>query len=136
MSQASIRKAIEKRLALITPAIVTAFENADFKPPEDDVTPYQRVFLVPARPNNPTTGGTFVQENGFYQVTLKYPLGAGSADAQARAKAVRDWFPRGTQLTEDGITTTISNTPQELGGVVEGDRWSVAVRIPYFANIS
>ena len=56
MSVVAIRAALEARLNAMTPTLDTAWENTTFVPKEG--TPYQRVYLLPAIPENPTSGNT------------------------------------------------------------------------------
>lgn len=134
MSQIAIRRAIEARLNGMTPAHATAWENANFKPTPG--MPYQRAEMIPGIPEHASNMNTFTRELGFYQVTLMYPLSAGSQPAEARFEAIKARFPKGLQITQDGVTVTISGTPYRQQGTPDGDRWSVPVRIPYYANIS
>jgi hypothetical protein len=133
MSDLSIRQALEARLDAMAPPLATAYENSDFTPVGG--TPYQRVHLMPAEPDNPTMD-SFRRLQGFFQVTLFYPQSAGSADVMARAEAVRAQFPHKLSLVKDGVTVQIDGTPYIMAGFADGDRWAVPVRIPYFANLS
>lgn len=133
MSQVAIRRAIEARLHTMSPAHATAWENASFQPVPG--TPYQKAEMVPGIPENPTKD-SFTRELGFYQVTLFYPLDKGTNPAEARFELIKARFPKGLQIIQDGVTVTISGTPYRLPALRDGDRWSVPVRIPYYANIS
>lgn len=132
MSLTLIRAALETQLNAMAPAIATAWENAEFAVPAPTV-PYQRVDLMLATPENPETGAGY-RELGYMQVTLKYPLNGGPGAAAARAAAIRATFPKNLALTSGGVVTTISKTPAVSVGVVDGDRWSVPVKIPFHAN--
>lgn len=134
MSQVAIRRAIEQRLyTMDVPAFPTAWENASFKPTPD--TAYQRAEMVPGISENVSNMAAFTRELGFYQVTLMFPLQAGPNPAESRFEAIKARFPKGLQITQDGVTVTISGTPYRQQGSKDGDRWSVPVRIPYYANI-
>lgn len=133
MSDAAIRVAIEVRLAAMSPPLDTAYENAPYSPIAG--TPYQRIELMRAQPENPTYD-TFKRKLGVMQVTLMYPQSAGPRDAEARADAIGAWFPRGLTLASGGVTVTIDGTAYVMAGFQDGDRWAVPVRVPYFANIS
>jgi hypothetical protein len=133
VSDVAIRAALEVRLAAQLPAIDTAYENATYSP--SAATPYQRVELMRAQPENPTYDA-FKRKKGVLQVTLMYPQAAGPGAAEARADALGLWFPRGLTLTSGGIVVVIDGTPYVMAGFQDGDRWSVPVRIPYFSNIS
>lgn len=56
MSIQLIRKALEKRLGALAPALSTAYENSSFTPVNG--TPYQRVNLLPATPADLVMGRT------------------------------------------------------------------------------
>lgn len=133
MSDKLIRAALEVRLAALAPTLATAYENQDFAPTPG--TPYQRVNLMRAQPENPTYDA-FKRKSGLLQVTLMYPLGDGPGAADTRADLLAAWFPRGLSLVSGGITVIVDGTPYVMGGFVDEDRWSVPVRVPYFSNIS
>lgn len=134
MSQIAIRRAIEQRLHTMIPALATAWQNASFKPPAG--VPYQRAELLPAIPDNVSNMTSFYRDQGLYQVTLMYPLDEGPNPAEARGELIKARFPKGLQIVQDGVTVTISGTPYCQIATRDGDRWSVPVRIPYYANIS
>lgn len=133
MSQVAIRSALETRLATLSPAIDTAYENAPFKVPAPS-TPYQRVFLLFADTDNPETGAGY-RELGVMVVQLFYPKLQGSSTAAARAKSIRDLFPRGLSLTSSGVVVTIDKTPSIGSGRVDNDRWFLPVKAPFYANL-
>lgn len=132
MSVVTIRAILETALNGMAPSIATAFENVTFQPPAADV-PYQAVFVLFATPDNPETGSGY-RELGYMQVTLKYPIQAGSGDTAARAIAVRNLFNKNTSFTNSGVVLTISKTPSIGNGVVDEDRWAVPIKIPFHAN--
>lgn len=131
MSIVLIRSALETALAAITPAIALAYENHPYEPVNG--TPYGRVYLLAAEPDNPEMG-TFTQERGFLQVSLAYPLDTGPGAAAAQAEVIRDAFYRGRALTASGVTTTIERTPEISPARIEDDRYVVPVRVRFFAN--
>lgn len=133
MSTAIVRAALETALDGMTPALATAWENELFVPPTAP-TPYQSVALVPGDPQNREYGARYL-EHGFMQVTLKYPRNAGTGNAEARAKLIRDRFYRGSSWTSGTVTVIVSHTPSIHAGFADGDRWCVPVRIRYFAHI-
>lgn len=132
MSMVSIRAALEQRLNAMAPALATAWENTPYTPVAG--TPYQRVFMLPLEPVNPEMG-TGKQESGLFQITLCYPLSAGPAAAAARAELIRTQFPRKLSLTSGGVTVVISNTPEIGPAQFEQDRYTVPVRIKWYANL-
>lgn len=127
MSLAAISQALETRLAAMTPALATAWENVTFTPTAG--TPYQRVNFMPATPNDyGVASGT--QEIGLFQVMLCYPLNTGRAAAAARVQLLRDQFPRNLRLLSgSALVAKIMRTPAAAPGMVDGDRWVVPVTI-------
>lgn len=134
MSIVAVRKALEVRLKALSPALATAWENEAFNPPGAS-TPYQRVSLLPARPDNPEQGGGFYREQGILQISLCYPRGKGTKAAGDRAEALRAHFPRALSLTADGVVVTIENTPAVAPHLIDADRYVVPVSVRWFANI-
>jgi len=133
MSIISIRAAIESKLATISPAISTAYENVPFTPVTG--TAYQAAYLMPATPANPTMGDGYYREQGIFQVTLMYPLQAGPKTAADRAELIRAAFKRGTTLTSGTVSVIIERTPEIGQGRVDGDRWALPVKIRWYAGI-
>lgn len=129
----SIRRGLEARLAAMTPALATAWENKGFTPVAG--VPYQRARILPATPDNASQGSKHYIEVGIFEIALFYPNGSGSADAQARAEAIRSWFKRGTTVTHGGVNTIVTHTPAKAQGITEGDRYVVPVSIRYQADI-
>jgi len=132
MSESAIRAALETRLALLSPAMATAHENAAYTPVAG--TPFQRCYLLRAQPENPVFG-SFHRLTGVFQVSLFYPPNAGAGAAEARAKLLAEHFPRGLSLTASGVTLMIDREPYIMSGQQDIDRWHVPVRINYFSNI-
>jgi len=128
---ASVRKALEVKLAAMSPALATQWENTKYTPTEG--TAYQKVDFLSAEPFNPEIGGS-IQDNGYMQVSLFYPIGTGAALAQARAQAIREFFPKGLNLTADGVNVLITRTPYIAQGASDGNRYAVNVKIRFFAN--
>lgn len=133
MSNVLVRKALEMRLNAMAPSLATAWQNVAFTPTPG--TPYQEVHLLFGAPENPAYGAHY-REIGVFQVSLMYPQGAGPAAADARAKAVRDWFKRGTTVIADGIEVIVQRTPAIADGYQDGDRWRVPISIPFFASVN
>jgi hypothetical protein len=139
MSLVLIRSALEVALAAMSPALATLWENGSYVTAAGTAgspvpgTPYQRVFLLPAEPDNPEMG-RFTRDQGILQVSLAYPLNAGPAAATARAELIRDTFYRGRTFTSGGLSTVIERTPEIAPGRVEEDRWVIPVKIRFYAN--
>lgn len=133
MSTAEIRVALKAQLETLTPPVTTQWENNSFsKPPP--ASPYQKVDILFATPANPVYGSGW-QELGFMQVLLMYPVRDGPEPANLRAEAIRVAFKRGTSLVSGGVVVTVSRTPEIGGGRIDVERWSVPVKIPFYANM-
>jgi len=136
MSAVLVRSALEAALAAMSPALSVAWENAPFTPTVG--TPYAQVHLLLAQPDNPEIGPNangYYTEQGFLQVDLKYPLGAGPATATARAELIRSTFYRGASFTASGVTAHIDRTPEIMPGRVEDDRFVIPIRIRFYSHI-
>lgn len=133
--QSNIRKAFEKRLLLMPEglgAANTAFENVSFTPKA--TKPYQLSRLVPLPVENPTLGDNYHREVGFYQVVLSYPKGTGVGLIAVMADKVKDYFRRGTTLTEGSDKVIIDRTPEITPVYINDTRAEITVRIRYFTN--
>lgn len=128
-----IKKALETRLSTGIPSISTAYEGTNFSPVTD--VPYQRVFLIPRRPDNPTMGDDFYREYGEFQIFLCYPANQGTGSALDRAELIQRHFKRGTVLPESGLNVVIYRTPQIAGTSIIGDRVIVPVLITYYVDV-
>lgn len=145
MSLLAVRRCLEEALAAMESPIATAWENVPFTP--IDGSPYQRVSLLAAEPDNPEMG-RYTQERGFLQINLCYPLGTGPAAALQQAQRIRSAFYRGRTLTttqiddwfeyyspaETTVITTIEKTPEISPALIEDDRYVLPVRVRFFAN--
>lgn len=134
VSISSIRAAMQAHLKL-TPGYLgdanTQWENTLLAPTEGQ--PYQRVNFLFADPINPEMGG-YAIENGFMQITLMYPLTKGAGDAMTYAQSIRDFFNKGLPLTASGANVVINRTPTIAPGAIDGDRYSVPVKIRFYAS--
>ena len=133
MSIVSIRAALETKLNTITPALATVWENIGYTPVAGIA--YQAAYILPADTENPTMGDDFHRELGLFQVSLFYPVQAGTATAAARAELIKTAFKRGTSMVSGTVTVRINRTPSIGQGRVDGDRWHIPVKIQYFADI-
>lgn len=131
MSLVAVRQALETALAGMSPALATAWENVPYTPVNG--TPYQRVYLLAAEPDNPEMG-TMATEKGFLQISLFYPLDTGPAAAMARAELIRATFIRGASFAASGVTTTIERTPEIAPAMIEEDRYHLPVRVRFYAH--
>ena len=134
MSLQIVRKALEKHLATLLPALSIAYENVTFQPVAG--VAYMRVNLLPNTPDNNTQGAAVYWERGLFQVTLAYPAGTGPAAADTQAQALRTHYKRGTSMLETGVTVIVTETPRVSPGFIDGDRFSVPISIPFQAQIN
>ena len=136
MTLLALRQVFENALTAVDSSFPTAWENALFVPVNGIA--YQQVDLLLANPQNPTisnpAANNFFRENGIFQVTLMYPLNVGPKDAYTKAQALRAAFPYGKSFASGTMTVIVQRTPTVSPGRVDGDRWSVPVKIPFFAN--
>lgn len=133
MSNINIRRAFEKRLALMTPALSTQYENVAFTPVAN--VPYQKAFLLPAEPENPTMGDAYRRYVGVFQVTLCYPINTNALAIQTRAEAIANHFKRATSMIEAGQTVLVLRTPTISAAFVTDDRYNVVVSIFYQSEL-
>ncbi len=127
MSIALIQAALEQRLATLSPALATAYENATFTPVTG--TPYQRITMLVNRPVDHAVTMDVTEERGIFQVSLFYPQGAGRGAAQARAELIKALFKPPLTLTNGAVKVEINKTVHIGGGMPDGDRWMVPVSI-------
>jgi hypothetical protein len=132
MSDTKIRQCFEARLALM-PALSTAYENVTFTPVTG--TPYQKVNLLPAQPDNAALGDGYYREQGLFQVTLCYPNSGGAALAEARAELVIQHFKRATRMEKNNQAVLVTRTPSKAPAFVSGDRYCIPISIYYQSEI-
>ncbi|API58097.1 hypothetical protein BSL82_01285 [Tardibacter chloracetimidivorans] len=132
MSIVHVRAALESALAAMTPAMASAWENTPYAPVSG--TPYQRVYLLTAEPENIEWGPSHT-ERGYLQVSLAYPLDAGPSAAATRAELIRATFYRGRSFTSGGVTVVVERTPEIASGRIEDDRYVVPVKVRFYAII-
>ena len=127
MSIALIQAALEQRLATLTPALATAYENAAFTPVTG--TPYQRINMLVNRPVDHAVTLDVTEQRGIFQVTLMYPQGTGRGEAQARSALIANLFKPPLTLTNGAVKVEINKTTHIAGGMPDGDRWAVPISI-------
>lgn len=134
MSLPDVRAALETGINGLSPALATAWQNHPYSPVNG--TPYQRVTMLPATPDDIEMTGKKYLEVGVMQIDLLYPLDNGAGAAEARAELVRDTFYRGASFTSGSVTVDITRTPEISPGAPVEDRFMVPVRVRYSAQIS
>lgn len=129
----NVREALELRLGAMSPALATAWENKEYRPVA--TTPYQRVNLLWASPDNRVLGCDRRFEQGILQVTLRYPVNKGTALIEDRAALILEQFKRGTDLSSGGQTVRVMKTPvrQVLGS--DGVHFGIAISINFQAEV-
>lgn len=133
MSRLAIRSALQVALNDISPALSTAWENVPFTPVNG--VPYQKAHLLFAQPDNTEYGSNRI-EQGIFQITLMYPISAGTSDSETRAELLTDAFKRGSSFSSGGVVVVVNRTPEVPGGMRDGDRWAVLVKIRWHAHVS
>ena len=135
MSYLLISSMLEVRLNAITPALATAFENVPYVPVNP--TPWQRVYLLPAKTMNPTFGDAFKRETGIFQVDLSYPENAGRAAAMARAELIRAQFVRGLTLVSANtkVRVLIDQAPSIAPGMNDTGWYRLPVSVVFIADV-
>ena len=133
MSLQAIRAALDSRLAVLTPALPTAWENSGFTASAG--VAWQSVMLLPAR-TVPAGIGRDAPAlwRCVYQVMLCFPPGAGTGAAAARAGLTLTHFARGTALASGGVTVICEQAYVEPGRS-GADWYRVAVAVPWFAYV-
>ncbi len=133
MSIINIRAALETALSSVTPSIPTAWENLEFTPPATNV-PYQRVYLLLAKPDNYEMGSNYAQL-GIFHINLVYPKSTGSRSAAARGEQLRELFHRGATFEFSGTRVIVTLTPEIASGFVQDDRFTMSVKVPFSSFI-
>lgn len=134
MNDINIRRALEKTLAALTPALSTAFENAKFTPVVG--TPYQRVNLLRASPSDLEMSRTLTELSGIFQVTLFYPTLTGTKDIEERAELVKALFKPPMSIVESGTVVNIFKTAKIAPGYIDEDRFIIPISIPWTAQVT
>lgn len=138
MSYVTIRQLLEVHLNSVVGALATAWENVPYKPTVN--TPYQRVNLLPAGTENPVMDGAWAgsglkREVGVLQVTLHYPLNAGTSAITTRAELLRTHFARGTILVSGGVRVVIDKTPDVARAMIDDGYFVLPVSVVYRADV-
>lgn len=133
MSTLKISAAFEKRLATIPSNISTYHDNVSFEPVTG--TPYQKIRLLPAKPENPTLGDAYYREVGFFEIVLFYPLNTGRNLAQTKAEQIKAYFPRRLNISEAGINVVVPRTPTIATATQLDDRYVIPITVEYFVEI-
>jgi len=119
MSARDIEKALLTAWTGCAAYIVTAHENANYKPTQG--TPWAQVFFLPAPPKVATLSGSGEDEHeGIFQVNLNYPQGDGAGAAADKADAIREIFEAGAKFAYNSQEVLILSTGRAGGRNAEG----------------
>ena len=135
MSYVEAKRAIEKRLNTLSGVIATAREGMAYTPVVN--TPYQRINILKAPPEDMTQGRKMTRISGIAQITLFYPapVATGTTAPDNMAESIKAHFKPVQTLTEGSTKVFITDSATISTGFADGDRWVVPVSIPFFANI-
>lgn len=132
MPIAETKRAAERHLSTLTPAIPTGYEGVKFDPP---TTMYQRVQLSIRPPDDPVLGTGYYRERIQFQVFIVGEINKGTGEVLARAELVRNHFKKSTFLAEGDIRIHVLATPQISGSAIVQDRVVVPVLIDLVAEV-
>jgi len=122
MSQDLIRAAFEKRLndwaKARTPALLVAWKNTKFTPPNNAV--YLRAYVLPAATISRDAAGDHRQYRGLFQVNVVMPIGAGSRAAEQIQAELDALFPVNLVMQSGGLAVRV-RTPISSGQAATGD---------------
>lgn len=132
MSFVDAKKAIEKKLATLSGVIATAREGMSFTPTVG--TPYQRINILKAAPEDLVQGRKITRISGIAQITLFYPTPAatGTTLPDAMAESIKALFKPVQTLTEGSTKVFITNSATITTGYADGDRWVVPVSVKFY----
>lgn len=133
MAILEIKRAAERHLSNLSPAVSTAWEGVSFNPPANQM--YQRVQFLVRAVTDPVLGKGFHRENISLQVFISGMANKGSAEVLARAELVREHFAKGTTFLESDIRVHVLRTPQISGTSISGDRIICPVLIELVAEV-
>lgn len=117
-----IQRALLEHLkgVVTSPSMAIAYPDVDFLRPELDGVklPYLEASIFFA-PTETTAVGASASNtiNGFLQVDVVYPQGAGAIEPANVAGQVISHFKRGTVLTEGGVKVCINRAPYKMSPI-------------------
>ena len=122
-----IKQTLETVIEGIVPHVPTAYEGVDFTPPDGI---YQRVQILPRRPDDSVMGDLYYRENVDLQIYVSAPKGNGLGDALDQAELIRNTFRKGWYTQVGNIRLNVLRTPQISSTMTLDSR----VVIPVFIN--
>lgn len=136
-SEHDIAEGFFERLAAFaaaqSPALTVAWPNINFDTPASGG--YLRPTFLPAQTFSfGLASGSSNQYRGIFQVDVFWPENDGLPNALEVADAVKDWFPKFSTFTRNGLLVKISEAPW-LSGLLQEPKWiQVPVSVPYFVG--
>lgn len=123
-----INGALRTRLSTLPGAPGIAWENIDYKP--DSKILFLRQTILPAETSQACLGDNGLDFSvGIFQVDVFIPDGQGRSDWPDK---IADHFKRGTRLTQNQVTVTITSVSIEAG-LKDDNFYIVPVSIGYQA---
>lgn len=132
MAIIEIKRAAERKLNALTPAVTTAWEGVSFNPPTDL---YQRVQFTIQSPDDPVLGTGFHRERVTMQVFVVGAANKGTSEVINRAELIRNHFAKGLVLQEGNVKIHVLRTPQIAGNTIVSERVICPVLIELVAEV-
>lgn len=128
----TVQKVLQAELNANSGGIDLVFENMPYTPKAK--TPWQQVNFLYAEAENPTMGEGFTRDPGIMQITLMWPLHAGSGAAMARASDLKTLFRRGRSFQDGTVRVLIHKNPWHIVAPKQESWFAVAVSVPFIAD--
>lgn len=132
MAIIEIKRAAERKLNALTPAVTTAWEGISFDPP---IGLYQRVQFTIQTPDDPVLGTGFHRERMQMQVFVVGAANKGTSEVINRAELIRNHFAKGLVLQEGNVRIHVLRTPQIAGNTIVSERIICPVLIQLVAEV-
>jgi hypothetical protein len=132
MAIIEIKRAAERKLNALTPAVSTAWEGVSFNAPNGL---YQRVQFTIQSPDDPVLGTGFHRERVTMQVFVVGAANKGTSEVINRAELIRNHFAKGLVLQEGNVRIHVLTTPQIAGNTVVSERIICPVLIQLVAEV-
>jgi hypothetical protein len=132
MAIIEIKRAAERKLNSLTPAVSTAWEGVSFNPPNDL---YQRVQFTIQSPDDPVLGTGFHRERMTMQVFVVGAANKGTSEVITRAELIRSHFAKGLVLQEGNVKIHVLRTPQIAGSTIVSERVICPILIELVAEV-
>ena len=103
----------------LEPQIDTAYQGISFSPQSG--VPYQEYYILPALNDALFINQSDTIYRGIFQITLRYPTGAGIGEVLQRVDLIEPHFYKGKSLIKDDVKVVFDDSKVfNLG--TEGDR--------------